>query len=142
MIEKFSDYEGGYLNEEGEFLFTIKDYELKDSKSGTPMAVFTVHCVGGDAKIYHSLNPKARWTYNKLIKAAMHLNTPEKVNAFELDYETIGNDLVGKQFIADVIKDVYDAEVKVPKDDGTFETTTEAKISYKVDTTSYKEYVE
>lgn len=139
MIEKFSDYEGGFLQEEGEFVFTIKDYELKEAKnSGNPVATFNVHCVAGDTVIRHSLVPKARWSYNRLIKACLHLNTPEKVDKFECDYETIGNELVGKQFVGIVKAESYDVEVKTPKDDGTFETTTETKTSYKID--SYAEY--
>lgn len=141
MIEKFSDYEGGFLATEGEFIFTIKDYELKDSKSGNgQVATFTAHCIEGDTTIRHSLNQKARWSYNKLIKACLKLNTAEKIEAFTLDYETIGQQLVGKQFIATVIKDAYDAEVKTLLDDGTYETHVETKTAYKVDTASYKEY--
>ncbi len=34
MIEKFSDYEGGFLNCEGEFIFEIKEAEIKQSKKG------------------------------------------------------------------------------------------------------------
>lgn len=138
MKEKFSDYEGGFLQEEGEFLFTIKDYELKESSTGNPMAVFTAHSVAGDTVLRHSLNPKARWSYNNLIKACLHLNTPEKINAFECDYETIGQDLIGEHFIGVVEAEEYEKEIKTPLDDGTFETSTETRISYKV--TQYKEY--
>lgn len=138
MIEKFSDYEGGFLQEEGKFKFTIKDYELKEAKNADnpPVATFNVHCIAGDTTIRHSLSPKARWSYNKLIKACLHLNTPEKIAAFECDYETIGQELVGKEFIGEVEAESYDAEVKVPKDDGTFETRVESKIAYKIKTYS------
>ena len=37
MIEKFSDYEGGFLNCEGEFIFEIKEAEIKQSKKGDDM---------------------------------------------------------------------------------------------------------
>lgn len=142
MIEKFSDYEGGYIEQEGEFVFTIKDYELKEAKTvgNDPVATFTVNCIAGNTIIRHSLSRKARWSYNKLIKAALKLNTPEKIADYELDYEVIGNELVGKQFIAKVIKDAYDAEVKTLLDDGTYETSIETKVSYKIDTSSYREY--
>lgn len=133
MVEKFSDYESvGYLSEEGEFEFTIKSYELKDSKKGDPMAVFEVESDHGKTTIYHSLIPKARWSYNNLIKACMHLDTAEKINNFELDYETIGNQLVGKKFLGEVTCDTYIKEIKIPLDDGTFETGEEEKVSYKI----------
>ena len=137
MIEKFSDYEGvGFLNQEGEFEFEITDYELKDSKNGTPMAVFEAKSDVGKTTIYHSLNPKARWSYNNLIKACMKLDTKEKIQAFECDYETIGQELIGKTFIGVVECELYEKEIKVPLDDGTFETGTETKESYKIK--SYK----
>lgn len=133
MVEKFSDFEGSqYLSEEGEFEFTIDSYELKAAKSGNDMAVFEVSSDAGKSTIYHSLNPKARWSYNKLIKACLHLDTPEKIKNFELDYAVIGNELVGKKFIGTVECQQYEKEVKVPLDDGTFDTTTEVKDSYKI----------
>lgn len=136
MIEKFSDYEGQqYLNEEGEFEFEIKNYELKDSKSGSPMAVFEVSSDHGTTTIYHSLSPKARWSYNNLIKACLKLS-PEDVKGFECDYELIGKDLVGKKFIGEVECQTYEKEVKVPQDDGTFVDSVETKESYKI--VSYK----
>lgn len=138
MIEKFSDYESaGFLSQEGEFEFEVMDYELKDSKSGTPMAVFNVKSDAGQSTIYHSLNAKARWSYNNLIKACLKLNTKEKIEAFSCDYETIGHDLVGKKFIGTVKEETYQKQVKVPLDDGTFEDGVEEKISYKI--IAYKE---
>lgn len=138
MIEKFSDYESaGFLSQEGEFEFEVMDYELKDSKSGTPMAVFNVKSDAGQSTIYHSLNQKARWSYNNLIKACLKLNTKEKIDAFSCDYETIGNELVGKKFIGTVEEQTYQKQVKVPQEDGTFEDGVEEKISYKI--ISYKE---
>ena len=138
MIEKFSDYESaGFLSKEGEFEFEVMDYELKDSKSGTPMAVFNVKSDAGQSTIYHSLNAKARWSYNNLIKACLKLNTKEKIDAFSCDYETIGNELVGKKFLGSVKEETYQKQVKVPLDDGTFEDGVEEKISYKI--ISYRE---
>ena len=132
MVEKFSDYEGTqYLNKEGEFEFEIMEYELKDSKKGEPMAVFTAKCDEGQTTLYHSLNPKARWSYNNLIKCCLKL-TAEKAKTFELDYETIGIQLVGKKFIGTVECDSYTKIVKKPNDDGTFTETEEVKDSYKV----------
>ena len=137
MIEKFSDFESvGYLAEEGEFVFEVMDAELKDSSKGTPMAVFTVKSDKGQSTIYHSLNPKARWSYNNLIKACLNLNTKEKIEAFACDYELIHNDLVGKKFIGVVKCETYEKEVKKPLDDGTFEDAVEVKESYKI--ASYK----
>lgn len=137
MIEKFSNYESvGFLATEGEFVFEVKSYELKDSKNGTPMAVLEVEGDMGKSTVYHSLTPKARWSYNNLIKACLKLNTPEKIAAFECDYETIGNQLVGKKFIGVVKQDTYQKQVKIPLDDGTFEDGVEEKVSYKID--SYK----
>ena len=138
MIEKFSDYESaGFLSQEGEFEFEVMDYELKDSKSGTPMAVFNVKSDAGQSTIYHSLNAKARWSYNNLIKACLKLNTKEKIESFSCDYETIGHELVGKKFIGTVKEETYQKQVKVPQEDGTFEDGVEEKISYKI--IAYKE---
>ena len=137
MIEKFSDYESvSFLNKEGKFVFTIKTYELKDSaKTGNPMAVFEVEADAGKTTLYHSLNPKARWSYNNLIKACLRLDTPEKIKEFECDYETIGRELIGKKFVGNVEEQTYTKEIKVPLDDGTFEDGVEEKVSYKI--TSY-----
>ena len=100
MVEKFSDYESaGYLSQVGEFEFEVKSYELKDSKAGNTMAVFEVEAPEGQTTIYHTLSPKARWSYNNLIKACLRLDTKEKIEAFECDYETVGQQLVGKKFI-------------------------------------------
>lgn len=137
MIEKFSDYEGvGFLNEAGEFVFEITDYELKDSKAGEPMAVFGAKSDKGQTTIYHTLSTKARWSYNNLIKACLKLDTREKIEAFECDYETIGRDLVGKKFIGVVEHETYTKSIKVPQDDGTFIDGVEEKDSYKIK--SYK----
>ena len=133
MIEKFSDYEGTqFLQEEGEFVFTVENAELKDSSKGTPMVVFEVKAPQGVSTIYHSLNPKARWSYNALIKACLNLDTPEKINAFECDYETIHHELVGKSFLGIVEAESYEKEIKKPNDDGTFSTSIEEKTAYKI----------
>lgn len=138
MVEKFSNYESvGFLSKEGEFEFEITDYELKDSKNDNMMAVFNVKSDEGQSTIYHSLNPKARWSYNNLIKACLKLNTKEKINSFSCDYETIGNELVGKKFIGVVEEQTYEKQVKIPLDDGTFQDGVEEKTSYKI--VSYKE---
>ena len=137
MIEKFSDYEGTqYLDREGTFDFEITTYELATAKSGSPMAKFEVKSEAGTTTLYHSLNPKARWSYNNLIKICLGLNTPEKVAAFELDYETIGQQLIGKHFKGKVECEAYTKVVKVPQDDGTFLDVEEVKDSYKI-----KEYL-
>ena len=133
MIEKFSDYESvGYLNEEGEFVFEVTEYELKETKSGEPMAVFVVKSDKGQTTLYHTLGQKARWSYNNLIKACLKLDTREKIDAFECDYETIGRDLIGKKFIGLVESEVYTKQVKIPQDDGTFADGVEEKTSYKI----------
>lgn len=138
MVEKFSDYESvGFLSKEGEFEFEVMDYELKDSKNDNLMAVFNVKSDEGQSTIYHSLNPKARWSYNNLIKACLKLNTKEKINSFSCDYETIGNELVGKKFRGVVEEQTYEKQVKIPLDDGTFEDGVEEKVSYKI--VEYKE---
>lgn len=138
MVEKFSDYESvGFLSKEGEFEFEVTDYELKDSKNENMMAVFNVKSDEGQSTIYHSLNPKARWSYNNLIKACLKLNTKEKINSFSCDYETIGNELVGKKFIGVVEEQTYEKQVKIPLDDGTFKDGVEEKTSYKI--VEYKE---
>lgn len=138
MIEKMSEYEGTqFLAKEGKFVFTITSYELTTSSAGTPTAKFEVKCSDGVATIYHSLNPKARWSYNSLIKACLHLNTPEKIAKFELDYETVGNDLIDKTFIGVVECETYDKEVSTPNEDGTFSRTIEKRDSYKIK--SYEE---
>ena len=133
MVEKFSDFESvGFLSKEGEFVFEVTSAELKDSKAGTPMVVLEVKSDEGQSTLYHSLNPKARWSYNNLIKACLQLDTKEKIQAFECDYELIHNQLIGKQFKGKVECQMYDKEVKKPLDDGTFETTTEQKESFKI----------
>ena len=132
MVEKFSDYEGTkYLDQEGEFEFEVMSYELKDSSKGTPMAVFEDKSDAGTTTIYHSLNPKARWSYNNLIATCLKL-TDEKKKTFELDYETVGNQLVGKKFIGCVECQSYTKITKVANDDGTFEDKEEVKDSYKI----------
>lgn len=135
MVEKFNDYEGSaYIAEEGTFEFEVMNYELKDSKAGTPMAVFTVKAPEGQSTLYFSLSPKARWNYNKFIKACLFdkLDTPEKRAAFELDYETIGNDLIGRKFLGDVELSIYEKEVKKMNDDGTFSNGVVSQESYKI----------
>lgn len=137
MIEKFSDYESvGFLSEAGEFIFEVKSYELKDSKAGEPMAVFEVESDHGKSTLYHTLGVKARWSYNNLIKACLKLDTKEKIDAFECDYETIGKDLVGKKFVGIVEHETYTKQIKIPQDDGTFVDGVEEKDSYKIK--SYK----
>lgn len=132
MKEKFSDYEGGFLQQEGEFIFEITDAEIKQSKKGDDMVEITAKCPAGTTVLRHSLLPKARWSYNNLIKACLHLNTPEKIESFECDYHTIHNDLIGKKFVGDVIAEKYNKEVKTMNDDGTFDTQYVPSISYKV----------
>lgn len=133
MIEKFSDYEGThFLDRAGTFDFEITSYELGISKAGDPMAIFNAKSDAGSTTIYHSLSPKARWSYNSLIKICLNLDTPEKVAAFELDYETIGQQLVGKHFVGVVECEEYIKVVKVPQDDGTFVDEEEVKESFKI----------
>lgn len=133
MVEKFSDYESvGFLNREGEFEFEVTEAELKASSKGTDMVVFGVKSDAGQSTIYHSLNPKARWSYNNLIKACLKLDTREKINAFECDYSIIHNQLVGKKFIGVVKCEPYTKTIKVPLDDGTFEDREEIKDGYKI----------
>ena len=77
MIEKFSDYEGGqFLDQAGEFVFEITEAELKDSNAGNPMVVLTAKSEAGTTTLYHVLTPKARWSYNNLIKACSPSSTP------------------------------------------------------------------
>lgn len=133
MVEKFSDYESvGFLNQEGKFEFEITDAELKASSKGTDMIVITAKSDAGQTTIYHSLNPKARWSYNNLIKACLKLDTKEKINAFECDYSIIHNQLIGKKFIGVVKCESYTKTVKIALDDGTFEDREEVKDGYKV----------
>ena len=132
MVEKFSDYEGGgFLNQEGTFVFEIMNYELKDGPKGK-MAVFEAKSDAGTTTLYHSLNAKARYFYNNLIKACLKINTPDKVAAFECDYEVIGNQLIGKKFSGEVECETYNKEVKRPNEDGTFTNDVEIKESFKI----------
>lgn len=138
MIEKFSDYEGGnFIDQEGTFNFEIKNAELTDSKSGNLMVKIDLQAPEGSTTVYHVLTPKARWTYNRLISAALNL-TDEQKKTFELDYETIHNELIGKHVLADVYAESYVKEVKKPLEDGTYQTTNEERVGFKVDTTSYQ----
>lgn len=137
MIEKFSDFESvGFLDRAGEFVFTVKEGEVKDSSKGTPMVVLSVEADEGKSTMYFSLDPKARWNYNNLIKACLKLDTKEKINKFECDYETVHNQLIGKKFVGSVVEESYDKVVKKPLDDGTFEESVETKASFKIK--SYK----
>lgn len=137
MKEKFADYESvGFLKEEGEFLFTIEKAELKESKNGNPMWVLECKSDEGQTTLYHSIEPKARWSFNNLIKACLGLRTKEQIKAFECDYETIGQDIVGCQFIGVVEEESYTKVVKRMTDDGEFVEDEEERTSYKV--TSYK----
>lgn len=132
MVEKFSDFEGaGFLSEAGEFVFEITNAELKDSKAGTPMAVLEAKSDKGQTTLYHSLVEKARWSYNRLIAACLQL-TDEQKKTFELDYSTIGRQLIGKKFIGVVEEDTYEKPVKKMLDDGSFTDDVEVKTSYKV----------
>jgi hypothetical protein len=133
MIEKFSDFESvGYLSKEGEFVFEITEAELKDSSKGEPMVVLSAKSDEGQTTLYHSLNTKARWSYNNLIKACLKLDTREKINAFECDYQLIHQQLIGKKFVGVVKADTYIKVTKKPTDDGTFEDVEEERTSYKV----------
>ena len=131
MIEKFSDYNGGFIEQAGEFVFKIEDAEIMDSKKGDPMVKITLKADEGSTTVYHSLNPKARWSYNNLIACALKL-TPEQKKTFELDYFTIHNDLIGKEVIGKVEEQAYVKEVKAMNGDGTFNTVEENRVSYKV----------
>lgn len=132
MIEKFSDYEGTqYLAQEGQFVFEITNCEMKVSKSGSDMAVFNVKSNVGMSTLYHSLDPKARWSYNKLIKACKHL-TPEQIKSYELDYATVGQELVGCKFIGTVEAQKYMKETKVLQEDGTFASSMEEAVNFKI----------
>lgn len=137
MKEKFADYEGTeFLSKEGKFLFEITSAELKDSKNGDPMWVFGAKSDEGQTTLYHSLNPKARWSFNNLIKACLRMRTKEQIKSFECDYETIGQELVGKTFIGNVEEDTYEKPIKRLNDDGEFVNDVELRTSYKV--TSYE----
>lgn len=132
MIEKFNDFESGYINKAGVFKFTIVDAELQDSKKGDPMVKLTLKANEGSTTVYHSLVEKARWSYNRLIAAALKL-TDEQKKTFELDYQTIHRDLIGKEVMGIVEEQSYVKENKVlDPNTGTFNTTEENKISYKV----------
>ena len=133
MIEKFSDYEGtGFIDKEGTFEFEVMRGELKQSQAGNPMVVLDVKSSEGSSTLYHSLNPKARWSYNNLIKACLGLDTREKIESFECDYETIHNKLIGKKFMGVVECQSYTKVVKKPQDDGTFADVEEVRDSYKI----------
>ena len=139
MKEKFADYEGGFLQKTGEFVFEITSYELTDGPKG-PCAKFEAKCCEGTTIIRHSLTTAARWSYNKLIKACLHLQTAAEIEAFECDYETIGRELEGKKFLGVVKCESYKKAIKVPNDDGTFRDEVEVKDSYKI--SEYKIYSE
>lgn len=128
MIEKFSDFEGTkYIDKEGTFIFTVKEAELTASSTGNQMIKMIVEATEGQSTLYFSLNPKARWKYNKFITACLEL-TDEAKKTFELDYEVIHNDLIGKTFAGTVEEDTYEKSVAQP--DGTFRT--EPRTSYKI----------
>mgnify|MGYP006931957082 CR=1 FL=1 len=132
MIEKFADFEKSqYLDKEGTFTFTITNAELTATKKGDQMWKFECDSDAGKTTLYHAILPTTKWSFNKLIAACLNL-TPKQKQTFELDYETIGRQLIGKSFDGTVEQDTYEKEIKVPNDDGTFSTTTETKTSYKI----------
>ena len=132
MIEKFADYEKSqYLDKVGTFTFTITNAELTTTKKGDPMWKFECDSEAGKTTLYHAILPTTKWSFNKLIAACLNL-TPEQKKTFELDYETIGRQLIGKSFDGKVDEESYETEIKIPNDDGTFSTTTETKKSYKI----------
>lgn len=135
MVEKFSDYETGFINQEGDFVFEVKEAELTDSKSGNPMVKFLVKADEGQSTLYFSLSDKARWKYNKFIQACLKL-TPEERRTFELDYFLIHNQLIGKKFIGGVECGTYEKVTKKQTDDGLFEDVKEIKESYSIETFS------
>lgn len=131
MVEKFSDYEDGFIEEAGIFTFEVLDAEIKDSAKGSMMAVFSVKCPVGKTTIYHVIEPKSRWSYNKFIAACLNLSAEEK-QTFELDYGTIHLKLVGKKFVGVVEEQSYVKEDKRLLEDGTYDTVEETRVSYKI----------
>ena len=133
MVEKFSDYESvGFIGKEGSFVFTVKEAELKQSSKGDDMVELQVESDEGKTTLRHSLLPKARWSYNNLIKACLNLDTKDKIYSFECDYQTVHQQLIGKKFLGKVECQPYDKIVKVPQDDGTFMESVEKRDSYKI----------
>lgn len=137
MVEKFSDtLSAGFLSQEGEFVFEITDCELREGPKGV-MAVLGVKSDAGTSTLYHSLSSKAKWSYANLVKACYNLDTQDKINSFAphdggIDYELIGNDMIGKKFLGIVECQQYEKEIKIPNDDGTFTNGVETKDSYKI----------
>lgn len=132
MVEKFSDFEGGnFIDVEGTFVFKVVEADLKDSKNGNLMVVLDVQAPEGKTTLYHVLSKNTRWSYNKLIAACLKL-TPEEKAKFELDYETVHQQLIGKSFVGIVEAQSYDKETKVLQPDGTYLNDTETKTSYKI----------
>ena len=78
-----------------------------------------------------SLSDKARWRYNQLIAAALKL-TKEQRRTYELDYETIGQELVGKEFYGVVEYKEVPRTVRVPDEDGIIVEKTEVKSFYEI----------
>lgn len=135
MVEKFSEYESKqYLGEEGEFLFTVKNAEIKQSSKGNDMVVFEVEAYEGTSTLYMPLVPNARWKYNNFIKACMKLDTKEKIDAFECDYFEIHNKLIGKTFRGVVKRDTYERVVKMmDPETGLCTDVPEERVSYKIE---------
>lgn len=135
MIETFEDAFGGeYLNEAGTFQFTIDEATLKESKNGDPMIEVTLKCDKGQTKDYFVLTDKAKWKYKQFIALAFGYTSKEALIAdgFSKDLETVHNELIGKTVWGEVEEETYTKEVKVPRDDDTFETKLEERVSYKV----------
>ena len=130
MIEKFNDFESNFIEEEGTYKFKITDYELKDGNVA-PMAMFTFKAEEGTMKRGVSLSDKARWRYNQLIATALKL-TKEQRRTYELDYETIGQELVGKEFYGVVEYKEVPRTVRVPDEDGIIVEKTEVKSFYEI----------
>lgn len=134
MVEKFRDYEGmQYINQEGDFTFEVTDAELGVSSTGNQMVKFTVKAPEGTSTLYFSLSPKARWKYNRFIKACLNLST-ERANELELDYETFHNNLIGYKFVGSVVHDYYTQVKKVLAPDGRFVEEEVERDNYKIET--------
>lgn len=134
-IETFEDAFGGeFLNEEGTFQFEIVEANLTESRNGDPMIEVLMKCDKGQTKDYFVLSDRAKWKYKKFVALAFGYTSKEALIAdgFSKDLDTVHNELIGKKVWGVVKKDTYEKEVKVAKDDDTFETVMEERTNYKI----------
>lgn len=108
-----------YVQEEGEYTFTIKAYETGESANGNEYHKYTCETADGESlNVSFYLTDKALWKYKMFVKA-LGLPTTGLV-----DFESLPSTLVGKQFVGEVTQRTstrMNAETGAPEEKTYFE---------------------